>query len=337
MRTLLATFAFLTLSMTSTVALADSAPDKPNNAGSGTSEADSARKLFETGTELLNSGRYAEAAEKLQEAWKIKQSYDVAGNLGTALFQLGKHAEAARFLAYALDAFPAGGSPKEKKWVEELLQSVRKEVVLVRVSVSVDDAEVLLNGEVIGTSPLKTPTYAPPGKIVLDVKKAGFESAHVELKGEKGSEASTTLTLKAKADTPPVTERPQWPAFVIGGVGVVSLAVGGALLGVGVGKKGEADDIVPRDSQGKPLCSRFGGASDLPGGEGCDDVRALASSGKTFANAGLGLMIGGGVLMVAGVAYWLWPSGSAPSKSGTTRALPFVSRDSGGVVLYGSF
>jgi hypothetical protein len=191
---------------------------------------DEARRLYEEGTAELNAGHYAQAAEKLRAAWAKKKSYDVAGNLGTALVQLGKRAEAARLLAYAVANFPAGGSPKERKWAEDTLADVRKEVVLLRVRVSVDGAEVSVNGEAVGTSPLAEETYAEPGAVVVVAKKDGFEDARVEMQGDKGGTLEPLVTMRAKSGPSPEPNRlPAYIAFGAGGVGLVLGAITGGI------------------------------------------------------------------------------------------------------------
>lgn len=244
------------------------------------SAADDDRKLFEEGTADLNAGRYAEAVEKLRAAWAKKKAYDIAGNLGTALVQLGKRAEAARLLSYAVTSFPAGGSPKEKAWVEETFADVRKEVVLVRVHVSVEGADVRLNGESLGRSPITEDAFAEPGAVVVEAKKEGFEDARIELKGDKGGTVDATVAMKAKGGAVPGPSKlPAYIAFGAGGVGLVlGIATGAATLA----KTGD-------------VASACGPAKSCPAAARGDYDTALALSRVStvgFAVAGVGAAVG---------------------------------------------
>src|ERR1700679_4224184 len=65
------------------------------------------RQLFDQGTKLLDQKKLDEAELACLAAWKLKKSFDLAGNLGTLEADLKKWRTAAEFLAYALREFPA--------------------------------------------------------------------------------------------------------------------------------------------------------------------------------------------------------------------------------------
>ncbi len=251
------------------------------------SAADDDRKLFEEGTADLNAGRYAEAVEKLRAAWAKKKAYDIAGNLGTALVQLGKRAEAARLLSYAVTSFPAGGSPKEKAWVEETFADVRKEVVLVHVHMSVEGADVRLNGESLGRSPITEDAFVDAGAVLVEAKKEGFEDARVELEGDKGGTVDATVTMKAKGGAVPGPNRlPAYIAFGAGGVGLVL----GAITG-GVAAAAKADLA--------KTCKPSGACPESARGD-LDRANALSyASTAGFAVAGIGAAVGVTLLLLS--------------------------------------
>jgi len=304
MRTLLPCFFVIAVGTAAPFAHAQPAPAKsatPPIAPSAT-VADEARKLFEEGTAELNAGRYAEAAVKLRAAWAKKKSYDVAGNLGTALIQLGKDAEAAKLLSYAVSNFPAGGSPKEKKWVEETFAAVRKSVVMVRVRVTVEGADVFVNGEAIGKSPVTDDTYAMPGVIVVVANKEGFEDARLELKGDKGGDVDAALTMKAKGTPPVVTEWPRWPAFV--GAGVAAVAVGaGVGFAVSAGDNAGAADKKLAEIR---KTSGAGPCPETPATGACRDLADLNRAHDQMRNVSAGFFIGAGILALGTAGYAVW-------------------------------
>jgi hypothetical protein len=288
---------------------------------------DKMRKLFEDGTADLNAGKFADAADKLRTVWLQKNSYDVAGNLGAALLKLGKHVEAARFLSYAEQNFPTGGKPSVKKWIEELLVEAKKEVVAVRVRVNVDGADVTVSDQLLGKSPFTSETYVAPGVLIVEAKKEGFEPSRIESKGEKGAAVEITVKLKAKGEPRPVvSERPKWPAYVLGGAGAAGLITGGVLLGVAHAARGDLEKkskAITADGVGCPADPR------------CAELKSAVQSGDTMSRAGVGLLIGGSVLGAVAGAYWLWPSGQP--KQGAVRIVPVASMQGGGVFASGSF
>lgn len=128
--------------------------------------------------------------------------------------------------------------------------------------------------------------------------------------------------------SPPAAERSKAPGFVIGGVGLAAAVAGGALMGIALGVP---EDI--RSKQSNPPCRR-----DPQPGEAavCTDLRAQAQSGSAIGNAGIGLVAGGGVLLVAGVLWLAIPSKKAAGTK-ASHVLPVIGRDGGGLVLTGSF
>jgi hypothetical protein len=108
--------------------------------------------------------------------------------------------------------------------------------------------------------------------------------------------------------------KPTWlipTGFVVGGVGVAALGVGGVLGGLALGKASDANDACPGG-----FCSAEGNAA--------------AADAGTFGNAATGLFVGGGVLAGAGIlmlilAPWDAEEGAdetAPSKTAWTFYSP---------------
>src|SRR5688500_10324938 len=57
---------------------------------------DRADALFLQGKAAAQAKNWDEAHRLLAQAWELKQSYDIASNLGQVAYLLGKHAEAAQ-------------------------------------------------------------------------------------------------------------------------------------------------------------------------------------------------------------------------------------------------
>jgi hypothetical protein len=134
---------------------------------------------------------------------------------------------------------------------------------------------------------------------------------------------------------------------VAGGIGLASLVVGVALVGVASGLQGSIASSAPKDVRGNPTCSAKGtgdGGTTADVAK-CADLRSQASLGTDLGNAGVTLMITGGLLAGAAAAYWLLSSPapapgpkSARAVPGPTfRVAPAVGANFGGLVVVGSF
>ena len=78
----------------------------PGAPTAATKPLDHADELFEQAVTAYDAGRLADAEAKLAEAWGLKRTHDIAGNLGVVELKLGKYPEAATHLAWALQHFP---------------------------------------------------------------------------------------------------------------------------------------------------------------------------------------------------------------------------------------
>lgn len=165
--------------------------------------------------------------------------------------------------------------------------------------------------------------------------------------------APATAEPAATGDTaaPPATASKLPPLrtddAVAGGIGLASLVVGVALVGAAAGIQGSLGSSAPRDPLGRPTCSSSGagdGGTTADLGD-CASLRDKASLGTDLGNAGVTLMITGGLLAGAAAAYWLLSSPS-PAKAPkaarsapppTLRVAPAVGATFGGLVVVGSF
>src|SRR6187551_3088835 len=80
-----------------------SAPSSASASGpENAAHQDRADALFLQGKAAAQAKNWDEAYQLLAQAWELKQSYDIASNLGQVAYLLGKHAEAAQHVLFAL-------------------------------------------------------------------------------------------------------------------------------------------------------------------------------------------------------------------------------------------
>ena len=284
------------------------------------------RKIFEFGNKLYDEGKHQQAEAAYLEAWALKKSYDLAGNLGNLEADMNKPRFAAEYLSYALREFPAGGKPALRDALVKRLGEVSKLVGVLRVTTSKPGAEVFVDGVSVGVSPLPGDVYLDPGTHTIEARLDGFMPVQMTVTAVKGKTDAQELAL----EPPPGASKPVLIAGgVLAGLGVIA---GGALLGISSTKKPSAADVATLKAQGS-ICPVGGtGATGL-----CKTVADTLKSKDTLSTAGIGAMVGGGVVAVGTLIYGLVGGAKAPRSATGVRVLPMVTGDGAGLVVGGSF
>jgi hypothetical protein len=283
-----------------------------------------ARESFELANKLYDANKYPQAEAAYLIAWKIKKSFDVAGNFGNLEADMNKPRNAAEYLAYALREFPAGGKPALRDALIKRLGEVTKLVGVLRLTSSKPGAEMFVDGVSLGVSPLADEVYLEPGTHIIEARLDGFMPAQMTVTAVKGKTDQQELT---PLPPPGANKTVLIAGGVLAGVGVLA---GGALLGISTTKKGSAADVAAASAMGG--CPA-GGSGATAGA--CKNVADALSSRKTLANVGLWTLVGGGVVGVGTLIYGLAGGSKAPRTG--VRVLPVVTGDGGGLVVGGSF
>lgn len=283
------------------------------------------RDIFQQANKLWDEGKFPQAEALYKQAWAIKKSYDVAGNYGNLLADMGKPRPAAELLSFALREFPAGGRPALRDALLKRLGEVTRLVGRLRVEVQQADAEVFLDGQPVGKSPLAGEIFVDSGSHQLEARKAGFFPAQETVELAKGQSRGVKLALR----------EPQGPSKVIlyagGGVAGAGVLAGAILTVLGAVKK--TDDL-RATALAKGGCPPF--AESQPAGA-CADAKAAINTKAALTTAGVYTLAGGAAVGVATLVYTFVGGEKPPSGSARLRVLPVFSGDGGGVVLGGTF
>lgn len=323
------------------------------------SDQDRADALFVQGKAAAQAKKWDEAHELLERAWALKQSYDIASNLGQVAYLLGKHAEAAQHVSFALRHYPATGDAEQKQKTQDLLDMVRQKVSSLSVRVSPHEAEVFIDGTSAGRADALPPElFVDPGERTVTARLEG-QTVERHVSAEPGGHYKLELTL-ANAPTAavaaplpapepdPATNAPAQPsdtppssnsgfqtkhiAVIVGG----ALTVGsGIALGIYASKRSKAEsDIetyrarVEEESSDPNACSNSNS-------EACQDLAQANEDWETSGRA-QNIFLATTVVLAAGTiaTYFLWPS---DSDSSTTALTPVLTAEQQGVLLSGSF
>ncbi|HEY4121416.1 MAG TPA: PEGA domain-containing protein [Byssovorax sp.] len=302
---------------------------------------DPADVIFRKGNEAYKAERYADAEALYLKAWELKQTYDIASNLGHAEMKVGKYRDAAEHLDFALRHHPPTGAQDKRVYVEAALAEARQKVGALKIKVNRVAAEVFVDGKLIGTAPLSVDVFVDPGAVRVEARLDGFQAASQRVEVGAGQSQEVSLDLSPAApvvvatshvEPPPPQKRSLVPVIVLGAVGVAGVALGvtGALLAGG--KRGDADDTAASLKASGALCS-----PQTPGFESqCSSIGDDASSHSTLqVLSGVGFGVGAAGF-VGAAAYLLWPRGAAPQTTGLAVA-PWSAKDGGGLSVRGSF
>ena len=345
-----------------------SAPSRPaaSAPATGADAAQEADAQFQRGKLLYKSGNKREAYEALTAAWALKKSYDIASNLGSVELTLGKARDAAEHFAYAIRTFPATGSKKQLGQVKKLFDDARTQVGALVIKVSVEGAEVLVDGKAVGRAPLADEVYVDPGARSVEARLGGYETATQAVQVATGPVQEVTVALvsvaagvvgapRAAVDAgvgetrevalplnkkegpvvpPPlvVERRPLWPV-VVGGV----LAVGGLAAGAGltVAANGKASDVAMLQAG----LHKSGGHYPCAGvpAPNCTILRDTAARQQFMSDAAFTSFLAGGTLALATVGLGAWtvlkPKDSQPSLG----LAPMAGAGATGVVVVGQW
>jgi hypothetical protein len=307
------------------------APKAPPPAhGPAAKAPDRADELFDQAAGAFDAGRYPEAQAKLEAAWALKKTYDIAGNLGVVEVKLGKHAAAAEHLTWALAHFPPTETTKARRGYEQELVKARAQVGALRIRVSVEGADVTLNGKPAGKAPLGDEVFVEAGTVSVAAQREGYMGAQQAVTVAKGEAREVTLALvPVKA-----AGRSVVPGVVLGSVAGAALVTGVALIVTAGSKRSSAHDVNVSILQAHHSC--------VPGSVNfdarCNDLASNSSSTDTIDRTGIGLLVAAGAAAAGTAAYFLWPASKpAASAVGPVRVLPTFGTNGGGLVMMGKF
>ncbi|MBL8721450.1 MAG: hypothetical protein JNL79_36015 [Myxococcales bacterium] len=280
-----------------------------------------AQVLFDEGQKLVASGDYPSACPKFAASHRLEPAIGTLINLADCYEHVGKLASAwARYLDAATMAERAGQPARAKKAREHAKALEPRLCKLIIVVEGVGYAEVRRDEFVIEPAAYGLAVPIDPGRHVVRATGpavAPFEAA-IDVEGE-GQVVRVVVKPSAAAAPaePPVAGRSQrLVAFVMGGLGVVSLGVAAGFGLRARSKWGEAQG----DCVGTVCGSR--------------GVALAAEANRAAGLADIGLVVGGVAVAAGVVLFFTAPKGAPPASA---RLYPLLGRDAVGVGLVGAF
>ncbi len=294
-------------------ALAHAAPGAPGDVAT-----DKARELHIEGDAFYKKGDYARARVSYIAAWALKRHWQLAGSLGDCEVKLGMNRDAAEHLAYFMRVSP--NQPPSSD-AQKLFQTASSKIGTLVVTVDVPGAEVAVDGKVVGKAPLEDPVFVEPGHHTLEAH-LGTKVMAAEVDVAAGGKRTVGLTLTGPD-----------PIIITGSVitGVV-LVTGIGLLAGSVAKGSSAKSQEATIASSGQTC--VAGFADPR----CDALHSTAATGDAMNRAGIGLLVGAGVVGVGTLTYALVGRRNTPApRSGSVRLTPALAPGFSGLSFSGTF
>ena len=314
-----------------------------------------AEEHYLRGKALLKSGDVKGAYLEYKASFDLKQSYDIAANLGNLELDQGMPRDAAEHLAYALRTVAVNVPEDRVSAIRGLLEQARRLVGAATVKVNVDGAEVLVDGRSIGRSPLPGEIFVDPGKRTIEARLSPYLPSQKVVDVARAVTVPVELTLvlpaalgsaaPSSSGAPPIpTSGPARPKSMIPvGVGVATAAAGLGLGLVGLvlsASNASSVDVATQAltqvdvKRNHSVCT-----SSAPPAECADLDSALVAKGS-FRNLAIIGFATAGVAALATVTWVLLPGPKAPAgdkRSSRVRASFGASPSGGSMTLSGQF
>ena len=171
---------------------------------------------FRHAVDLYKDTDYGGALVEFKRAYEIAPSYHLLFNLGQTYFQLQRWADALESLEEYLAQGGAQVPVDKRASVENDIRQLQNRVGQVEVKVNADGAQVLVDDELAGTSPLPQPLVVSVGHRKITALKSGLPAQERFVDVAVGDRASVALDFPAPvAATPVALSTPRAPVVTV--------------------------------------------------------------------------------------------------------------------------
>jgi hypothetical protein len=213
---------------------ATSPPGAPATAGPPSASAiDAARKHYEAGITMFDTGDYEPALTEFERAYQLAPNYRIFYNLGKIHRMLKDYVQALkdfqRFLSDGTDQ-PADKKSEVTQYIKELNAVVAK----VTVTSNVAGADISVDSVVVGKTPSSDPILVNPGSRTVSVSMAGYvpASKSVRVAPQDAVQVELNPTIPSVQVTRKETQRSSMPWIIpVGWITTGVLVAGSATFG----------------------------------------------------------------------------------------------------------
>jgi hypothetical protein len=137
------------------------------------------------------------ALVQLRRSFELRPAQVALFNIGLCLKSLHRYQEAIAAFEHLLRDFATVGSEERRALARTEIQNMRALFGSARITVSAPGAEVLVDGTVVGVSPLTGPIELVGGTHTIAARRDGFEPARGQVEVVAGETATVELELRA--------------------------------------------------------------------------------------------------------------------------------------------
>jgi hypothetical protein len=186
-----------TLALYTPGAAAQSAPQPDEDRGRPLRESlnGQAKSAYDSATLLVVNHDFAGALAKFKEAYVASNEPRLLYDMAVCEKNLRHYASMQSLLQRYVREGGWQLSAEDRTTVEAALAAIQSLVATLKITISVDGASVLIDGETVGISPLSDPLAVDLGRHTLTVRKAGFETIERVTDAVGGGEAAISITL----------------------------------------------------------------------------------------------------------------------------------------------
>jgi len=167
---------------------------KPTDAGAA--RVKKARDLWYRGVDAFRNGNYEEARLAFAECYQLMPKSDVLRNLSISELQSGHYVSAARHLTQLLAA-PGDLPEKVREEATSRLAQAQAQIGQLAITVDIAGAEIRIDDQAIGNSPLEGNWYIEPGQHQVTVSKPGYPADERQVFALAGVSIPVTVGLEA--------------------------------------------------------------------------------------------------------------------------------------------
>lgn len=155
-----------------------------------------AKEKFARGVEHMRAENYQAAAEQFERAYAIAPYAVILYNLGIAYEKLDRPVDAVRVMKQVIDE-PGNLRPERVTRANETVATQSKRIGMLIIEIDRDGADVRIDGDSIGQSPIAVPRALGSGTHFVEVLKKGFAPHRKEVR--IGGERTETLEVTLEA------------------------------------------------------------------------------------------------------------------------------------------
>lgn len=154
-----------------------------------------ARAAFQEGVRDFAAQRFAQALEAFRRAYRIRPHPSVLVNIANCQLALDQpQAALATFENYLTDA-GATLTPAQRAPIDQAIATARQRLATITINAMPPGVQIFLDGELIGSAPIRHPVQVGPGPHVLEARTPGGPSQQFQTRLSPGGAATVTLDV----------------------------------------------------------------------------------------------------------------------------------------------